>query len=85
MFAYTPEGYERLLEYLTANRVNEYFKPLGTFKTIRYELPQLLAFNFVLEGVLGEGGSRSLRIDSQGKALGQALLEMAIPKEKKWN
>ncbi len=34
--------------------------------------------NFILQGVLAGGGSRSLRIDAQGKALGQALLEMPI-------
>ena len=37
-----------------------------------------LPLNFVLPGVLAGGGSRSLRIDAQGKALGQALLEMEL-------
>lgn len=78
VFAYKAEDFERLKNNLTANRVDQFFKPLGVTKTIRYELPHLLAFNFVLEGVLGEGGSRSLRIDAQGKTLGQALLEMEI-------
>ena len=45
---------------------------------MRYELSNLLALNFVLTGVLEGGGSRSLRTDSQGKVLGQALLEMEI-------
>ena len=44
----------------------------------RYEVPNLQALNFVLSGVLDGGGSRSLRIDSQGKALGQAILELEI-------
>ncbi len=76
VIAYTPAGFEFLKQFLTAARVQEYFKPLGVIETKRYELPNLLAFNFVLKGVLAEGGSRSLRIDAQGKALGQALLEM---------
>ena len=67
-----------LLEHLTADRVREYFAALDPGKVVRYELPNLNALNFVLPTVLGEGGSRSLRIDAQGKALGQVLLELAI-------
>lgn len=80
VIAYTPEGFDFLLRYLTKDKVNAYFMPLGVISTVRYELPNLLALNFVLEGVLAGGGSRSLRIDAQGKALGQALLEMMVEK-----
>lgn len=78
VIAYTSRGFEFLKEYLTADKVDAYFKPLGVTATQRYELPNLEALNFVLCNVLQGGGSRSLRIDSQGKALGQALLEMLI-------
>lgn len=78
IIAYTPEGYELLKKYLTSDRVHAYFKPLGVTKTIRYELPNLGALNFVLHDVLEGGGSRSLRIDSQGKTLAQALLAMSF-------
>jgi hypothetical protein len=78
IIAYDYKGYDYLLSYLTAERVNEFFKPLGVVSTARYELPNLRALNFVLQGVLDGGGSRSLRIDSQGKVLGQALLQMEI-------
>ncbi len=40
---------------------------------------RILAFNFVIEHALGGGASRSLRLDSQGKALRAALLEMRLP------
>jgi hypothetical protein len=46
---------------------------------MRYEVPNLSALNFVLSGVLAEGGSRSLRIDAQGNTLGQAIPEMVLP------
>lgn len=78
VIAYSPEGYQFLKEYLTAERVQAYFAPLGVTSTVRYELPNLIAFNFVLKDVLAGGGSRSLRIDAQGKALGQALLQIPI-------
>ena len=78
VIAYTEAGYQFLLKHLTAEKVEVFFKPLGTESVTKYELPNLLAFNFVLKGALGGGGSRSLRIDSQGKALGQAILEMPL-------
>lgn len=78
VIAYTPAGYTVLAQSLTAGRVEAYFKPMGVGTVIRYELPNLGALNFVLPGVLAGGGSRSLRIDAQGKTLGQAILEMPI-------
>lgn len=78
VISYTSEGYAYLKENLTEEHVKEYFLPLGVKDVMRYELPNLGALNFVLIGILGEGGSRSLRIDAQGKALGQAILEMPI-------
>ena len=78
IIAYTPDGYEYLDQYLTAERVEAFFKPMGVGKVVRYNLPNLHAFNFILPNILAGGGSRSLRIDAQGKALGQALLEMPI-------
>lgn len=71
--------YAWLKEALTAKVVAEYFRPVGIGSVRRYELPKIHAFNFVLENALGGGASRSLRIDSQGKALGVALLELRLP------
>lgn len=45
----------------------------------RWELPGIRALNFLLEHSLGGGGVASLRIDPQGKAFAQQLLEMPIP------
>ncbi len=78
VFARTPEAYAWLLTHLTAARVEEYFLPLGVGPVQRYEVPNLEALNFVLPHVLGGGGSRSLRIDAQGKTLGMALLELPV-------
>jgi hypothetical protein len=38
------------------------------------------AFNFVLYDVLAGGASQSLRIDTQGKLLGTALLDLTLPR-----
>jgi hypothetical protein len=77
--AFDAAGYAWLAEHLTAEAVADYFRPLGIGDVRRFELPNLRAFNFVIENALGGGASRSLRLDSQGKALGVALLELRLP------
>lgn len=78
VFGRTPAAYHWLRVHLTAAVVETYFKPLGVGAVIRYDVPNLEALNFVLPGILAGGGSRSLRIDAQGKALGMALLELSV-------
>jgi hypothetical protein len=78
VFGRTPEAYRWLRERLTESAVEAYFKPLGVGRVTRYDVPNLEALNFILPGVLAGGGSRSLRIDAQGKALGMALLELPV-------
>lgn len=48
-------------------------------RVTRWALPGFHAFNFLLEHSLGGGGVASLRIDPQGKAFAQQLLEFPIP------
>ncbi len=71
--------YDWLVEHLTEATVADYLGPLGIGRVRRYLLPKIQALNFVIDGALGGGASRSLRLDSQGKALGQALLELRMP------
>ena len=82
VIAYSSENYRFLKENLTEERVAQYFSCLGSRKVKRFELPNLLAFNFVLYGGLEGGGSVSLRTDAQGKALGQAILQMTFEVER---
>ncbi len=79
VISFTDEGYEHLKQCLTENVVAEYFKPLGPTRVERFELPGTRALNFLLHDILAGGASRSLRVDSQGKTLGLAILEMEIP------
>ena len=80
VIAYRPAGFDWLREHLTDKVVADYFAPLGPSKVVRYEAGNLLALNFVLHDVLAGGASRSLRIDTQGKTLALALLQMRIEK-----
>ena len=78
LIPYRAQDYALLKEKVTAQRVKEHFSSLVRGEVTRYELPELPAFNFVLEGALVGGVTRSLRVDMHGKTLGYALLEMEI-------
>jgi hypothetical protein len=78
VFAYTSAGYDWLCANLTEATVATYFAGLGVSRVIRYPAPNLMALNFVLHDVLAGGASQSLRIDTQGKTLGLALLQMDV-------
>jgi hypothetical protein len=78
VIAYTKAGYDWLRANLTGEAVQEYFKSLQPSRVVRYEAGNLLGLNFVLYDVLAGGASRSLRVDTQGKTLALALLQMPI-------
>ncbi|MEX2287500.1 MAG: hypothetical protein WD648_10450 [Planctomycetaceae bacterium] len=80
IIAYSQAGYDYLDRVLTESRVAEYFLPLRPKSVERFALPGILAYNFLLRDVLAGGASKSLRVDSQGKTLGVAALEMTLPR-----
>ncbi len=67
------EEYQWLEEYLTAERLRAMLSEAVELEIDRYELPNLLALNFVIHGLLGEGVSSSTRTDPQAKSLGEYL------------
>jgi hypothetical protein len=71
--------YAWLDTHLTEAAVRDFLSPMGIGEVRRYRLPNVNAFNFIIDHALAGGASRSLRLDSQGKALGMVLLEMMIP------
>jgi hypothetical protein len=76
--AHSREGYEWLKQYLTPERVKQHFHAICKGPVERYEVPNLLALNFILHDSLGGGGSESLLTDAQGKTHGLGLLQMEI-------
>jgi hypothetical protein len=73
VWARTNEGYRFLEGFLTVDRFRELIPEARDLDVRRYELPNLLALNFVVAGLLGEGVSSSTRIDPQAKGLGEWL------------
>lgn len=78
IIAYTQAGYDWLRDYLTAERVAQYFAPMQPSRVVRFEAANVWGLNFVLYDILAGGASRSLRIDTQGKTLALTLLQMEI-------
>lgn len=78
-----PDLYPYLIEQLTTKKIEEHFASLHPTSVQRYLLPNIHSFNFILQGVLEGGGNRLLRIDTQGKAFGQAILEIEVDLPKK--
>lgn len=73
VWAKTPEAYSFLKEFLTTERLKDLLKDLHDYGIERCELPNLLAVNFYIRGILGEGAAASLRLDPQAKTLGEYL------------
>ncbi|HZG72838.1 MAG TPA: hypothetical protein VEY51_14970 [Chondromyces sp.] len=78
VFAPTQAIYEVFLSELTSERVKEHFAGLVQGEVIRYELPNVLAMNFVCKEALDGGGSSSTRLDNLGKCFGSNMLRMKI-------
>jgi len=76
--ARSPLAYAFLRRALDADRVRRHFAALCQGPVERHELPGLRAFNFFLRHALGGGGTLSLRVDHQGKTLGQGLLTLEL-------
>jgi hypothetical protein len=73
-----PAHYEFLREALTAEMVKHHLRDVVLGDVVRYEMPNLVAFNFVLGKALGGGVTRSLALDAHGKSLSSALLDIDI-------
>jgi len=73
MWARNERAYRFLAGSLTVERFRELIPEARDLAVHRYELPNLLAVNFVVVGLLGEGVSSSTRVDPQAKGLGEWL------------
>ena len=78
VIARDPVYYPLLVKYLTAERVKRHFEGIVYGAVERYELPNLMALNFLLHEALGGGGTKSLKNDAQGKTLSSAMLRMEL-------
>lgn len=64
---------------LTREAVADWFRQTGVTRVERFDLPGIHGLNFMLHDCLGGGGVASLRIDPQGKAFAQMLMDFPVP------
>ncbi|ASK63935.1 hypothetical protein CFK37_18115 [Virgibacillus phasianinus] len=78
LIPYKEKDYERLCQNVTPAAVKDHLKDIVKGEVIRYELPNIKALNFVCYQSLLGGVTTSLAMDTHGKTLSSALLEMKI-------
>ena len=74
LIAYNKFGWKNIQTNATEDTVLSIFKHFGSTSVKRYELPNLMALNFVIQNALGGGVNSSLRLDRHGKTLSSYLL-----------
>ncbi len=78
VLAKTPEDYQLLKQHLSAELVKAHFGSLIQGEVVRYEWDSIEALNFVCNGALDGGASRSMRMDTLGKNFSSHLLRMEL-------
>jgi len=79
VICYDARHYDHLLAHVTPERVKAHLSDVVQGDVTRFELPGILAMNFVLGRALGGGVTRSLALDAHGKSLSSALMDLEIP------
>ncbi|MFM0666726.1 AtuA-related protein [Paraburkholderia sediminicola] len=78
VICYDAKNYEHLHTVLTPERVKTHLRDVVQGEVVRYDLPGIAAFNFVLGNALGGGVTRSLALDAHGKSLSSALMDLDV-------
>lgn len=78
LIPYNESDYPMLCADITAEKVKKHLSAIVSGEIIRYELPNIHSLLFVCQNALLGGVTTSLAIDTHGKALSYALLEMSI-------
>lgn len=78
LIPYKVEDYPLLCAQVTAEAVSQHLREIVAGEITRYELPHLPALHFVCQQALMSGVTTSLTMDTHGKSLSYALLEMGV-------
>ncbi len=78
LIPYKEEDYPLLCTQVTAEAVKQHLQTIVAGEVTRYELPNLPALQFVCQQALTGGVTTSLTMDTHGKSLSYALLEMWV-------
>ncbi len=78
LWARDVQAYAWLKENLTPDRFRQLVPEAAKLEVRRFEFPNLLALNFVVVGLLGEGVASSVRFDPQAKSLGEYVRSRVV-------
>lgn len=78
VIARTPQDYLTLKKVLTPERVRALYGEWVTGPVHCYPMDNIEAVVVVMEGALGGGATRTLRLDQTGKSMGHALLRLPV-------
>lgn len=74
IIAYSEDAYPYIESQITEDRVLDLFEHKGASSVVRYQLPNLLALNFVIDDALEGGVNSALSQDLHGKTLSFLML-----------
>jgi hypothetical protein len=78
LIPFNENDYAWLCQEVTVDKVKAHLKDIVLGDIIRYEMPNIASLLFVCYDALMGGVTTSLAVDTHGKALSYALLEMEI-------
>ena len=78
LIPYNEADYDMLRSVVTVEKVKTHLKDIVSGDIIRYELPNISSLLFVCQNALMGGVTTSLALDTHGKTLSYALLDMEI-------
>jgi hypothetical protein len=78
VLAFDAAAYARIDAVLTPELVLDYFAGLADGPVTIYRVPNLNAFNVIVDGSLGGGSTRTLWVDVTGKSMGNHLMRLPI-------
>lgn len=78
LIPYNEADYAMLCSTVTIEKVKDHLKEIVQGEIVRYELPNISSLLFVCNSALSGGVTTSLALDTHGKTLSYALLEMEI-------
>src|SRR6186997_1013706 len=78
LIPYNEADYEMMLSKVTVEKVKSHLKEIVQGEIIRYELPNISSLLFVCYNALSGGVTTSLALDTHGKSISYALLQMNV-------
>lgn len=78
LIPYKEADFELLCAAVTAEKVKRHLKEIVHGEVVRYDLPNISSLLFVCYDALSGGVTTSLALDTHGKSLSYALLQMEL-------